>query len=501
MYYPRSFLKFILLGFLLVSLPLLYALGELILSLDQLADAGPRGGAAGGAGGAREPAAVRAGDNARAHRAPASDSRRQRAARRLRSRAPGIPARRRRSSRCCRSSAEQLAALDALTDSESRLHKLLTMPQRSADTQTQLADGYARLADRTQAMLAASNQLTERAIERLQEIATQGRQKWLYLALATAAIALALAILFAVLIARPIRQLDQAIRRMGTADFTHAIEVNGPQDLRYLGQRLEWLRSRLSDLEEQQNRFLRHVSHELKTPLTAVREGAELLRDNVGGKLSPEQQEIVRIVRENTLSLQKLIEDLLTYHQTRAMEPQTVGPVSMPDVVRRVLSEHKLAAFARMVTFDAAARARASSSATPTRSARSSTTSCRTRSSIRRARRRSWSRSASSRRLRGARRRRPRSRHRPRRARAHLRFVLPGHGRPSTAASRARASGSRSRASTRWRTAGASRCSIAPIGERGAHFRLWLPLARGDAGAQTRAGADAARDQRWRGRE
>ena len=37
MYYPRSFLKFILLGFLLVSLPLLYALGELILSLDQLA--------------------------------------------------------------------------------------------------------------------------------------------------------------------------------------------------------------------------------------------------------------------------------------------------------------------------------------------------------------------------------------------------------------------------------------------------------------------------------
>ena len=224
--------------------------------------------------------------------------------------------------------AEPLAALDALTDSESRLHKLLTMPQRSAETQVQLADGYARLADRTQTMLTATNQLTESAIERLQEIATQGRQKWLYLALATAAIALALAILFAVLIARPIRQLDQAIRRMGTADFTHRIEVNGPQDLRYLGQRLEWLRSRLHDLEEQQNRFLRHVSHELKTPLTAVREGAELLRDNVGGKLSPEQREIVRIVRQNTLSLQKLIEDLLTYHQTRAMEPQAVGPVS-----------------------------------------------------------------------------------------------------------------------------------------------------------------------------
>jgi two-component system sensor histidine kinase GlrK len=201
-------------------------------------------------------------------------------------------------------------------------------------------------------MLSATNRLTESAIERLQEIATQGRQKWLYLALATAAIALALAILFAVLIARPIRQLDQAIRRMGTADFGHRIEVNGPQDLRYLGQRLEWLRSRLHDLEEQQNRFLRHVSHELKTPLTAVREGAELLRDNVGGKLSPEQREIVAIVRQNSLSLQKLIEDLLNYHQTRALEPQAAVSVSMFEVVRRVLSEHKLAALARMVTFE-----------------------------------------------------------------------------------------------------------------------------------------------------
>ena len=42
MYYPRSFLKFILLGFLLVTMPLVYALGELILSLDRLQTQGQR---------------------------------------------------------------------------------------------------------------------------------------------------------------------------------------------------------------------------------------------------------------------------------------------------------------------------------------------------------------------------------------------------------------------------------------------------------------------------
>src|SRR6185369_11057211 len=76
-----------------------------------------------------------------------------------------------------------------------------------------------------QAMLAASSQLTQRAIERLQETATQGREKWIYVGLATVGIAIALAILFATLIARPIRQLDLAIRQMGSADFTHGISV------------------------------------------------------------------------------------------------------------------------------------------------------------------------------------------------------------------------------------------------------------------------------------
>ena len=351
MYYPRSFLKFILLGFLLVSLPLVYALAELIFSLERLQAQGQEAVAqAAQAGRASLQLLEQASTLERIVRqyliledvALLDDYGRVRQEFRQTARQLAL----------LPLDNSQLAALDALGDDESRLHKLLAITQRNLEGQTRLADGYARLVDGAQATLAAANQLTERAIDRLDETASQGRQKWLYLALATAGIALALAITFAVLIARPIRQLDQAIRRMGTADFTHAIEVNGPQDLRYLGQRLEWLRSRLHELEEQQNRFLRHVSHELKTPLTAVREGAELLRDRVAGDLTPGQWDIVRIVRDNTLQLQKLIEDLLTYHQTRAVGPQTLGPVALPDLIARVIKEQKLAALARRITFD-----------------------------------------------------------------------------------------------------------------------------------------------------
>ncbi|MEO6564531.1 MAG: ATP-binding protein [Casimicrobiaceae bacterium] len=352
MYYPRSFLKFILLGFLLVSLPLVYAMAELVLSLDRLSTQ------------SREEVlqAAQAGRSSRLLFEQATTL--ERIARQeiiledpalledyARVRQEFLQTTRQLS--LLPLETPQLGALDTLRTREAVLFEKLGTPQRSATAVRELADGYAALVEQTQSMLSATSQLTQRAIERLQDTAAQGREKWLYLALATIGIALALAIVFAVLIARPIRQLDQAIRQMGTADFAHAIEVNGPQDLRYVGQRLEWLRTRLRDLEQQQNRFLRHVSHELKTPLTAVREGAELLRDNVGGRLTPEQKEIVRIVRENTLSLQKLIEDLLTWHQTRAMEPATLGPVHLQEVVQRVLREQKLAAVARLVTVEA----------------------------------------------------------------------------------------------------------------------------------------------------
>ncbi len=352
MYYPRSFLKFILLGFLLVSLPLVYALVELVLSLDRLATQSRQ-------------EVLQASQAARSSRVLFEQATTlERLARQeiiledtalledyARMRQEFLASTQQLSQLPL--SAAQLGALERIREREGKLFQMLGSQQRSTATVTELADGYASLVEQTQGMVNATTELTQRAIERLQETAQQGREKWLYVALATVALALLVAIVFAVLIARPIRQLDVAIRQMGTADFSHAIAVTGPQDIRYLGQRLEWLRTRLNELEQQQTRFLRHVSHELKTPLTAVREGAELLRDNVGGRLSPEQHDIVRIVRENTLSLQKLIEDLLAYHQARAAEPATVGPVPVADVVRRVLREQKLAAVARMITFDA----------------------------------------------------------------------------------------------------------------------------------------------------
>jgi len=149
---------------------------------------------------------------------------------------------------------------------------------------------------------------------------------------------------FTIVITRPIRQIDLAIRRMGSGELNAPVDVSGPEDLQYLGERLDWMRRRLLDLEQQKNRFLRHVSHELKTPLTAVREGAELLSDEVVGKLLPRQREIAEILRHNSIELQKLIEDLLSYSASQFHKVTLeLSPVHIRRVIDRVADDLSLA--------------------------------------------------------------------------------------------------------------------------------------------------------------
>ena len=159
------------------------------------------------------------------------------------------------------------------------------------------------------------------------------------------AVALGIALALARYIARPISEIDAAIRQLGGADFAQEIAVRGPEDLRYLGRRLDWLRRRLEEFETQKNRFLRHVSHELKTPLTALREGAELLNDKVAGPLTPSQAQIVGILRDNSVKLQRLIEELLDYqralHAAASLEMRTVV---LDEMVEDAARAHELAA-------------------------------------------------------------------------------------------------------------------------------------------------------------
>jgi two-component system sensor histidine kinase GlrK len=154
----------------------------------------------------------------------------------------------------------------------------------------------------------------------------------------------ALIVLFLLFVGRPMRQIDRAIRALGEGEFQTGISISGPRDIQTLGRQLEWLRDRLQENTEEKNKFLRHMSHELKTPLANIREGTELLLDGAVGKLDQRQQEVTSILRDNGIKLQKLIENLLTFSawqtKTAALE---LSEFELKPLLFSVLSQHRLA--------------------------------------------------------------------------------------------------------------------------------------------------------------
>lgn len=197
------------------------------------------------------------------------------------------------------------------------------LPGKHGGNQFASRRALAQSLDQALSGLPALSQLLEDAVRREVERRNQAlldeldQRRRLLTSQVIVAVALAavLALGFGMWLSRPLKQIEQAIGRLGGNRYDEAIAVQGPGDLRRLGMQLDWLRVRLAEVEADKARFVRHVSHELKTPLAALVEGVSLLEDEVPGPLSAQQREIAAILRQNTLSLRTQIEDLLRFNE------------------------------------------------------------------------------------------------------------------------------------------------------------------------------------------
>lgn len=342
-YYPRSFLKLILAGFSLVALPLIVVLIANAISVDQLANhsekavyqavqATQSGRALTEQINAMERSARQfmiLGDASVLEAYTAAHRNFKDTARRLST----LPL-----------DSAQRTRLDELTAAEQVLYDSFSETSPSPEKINRVVDEFVKLFDLARAIVAEGDKLIDREAQEMQVMAERIERVILWQLLALIPVAIFLVVGFTLLIAKPIRQIDEAIRLLGDGQFSNEITVDGPQDLEYLGDRLDWMRLRLIELEEQKNKFLRHISHELKTPLTALREGAELLCDQAVGPLNPQQREIAQILQGNGIRLQKLIEDLLNYHAAQFQKfDLSLSPVAIKPVIEQVVENQRLA--------------------------------------------------------------------------------------------------------------------------------------------------------------
>ena len=187
-----------------------------------------------------------------------------------------------------------------------------------------------------------SNELNTLNITHIKQAAQEARDIMIQ-SLVIIPISIAIAAIFIFLITSPLKKLTHSIFRLQQGSFDHEIKIVGSPEIQEIVQALENMRTRLQALELQKSSFIRHISHELKTPLAAIREGTELLYDHSVGELNAEQQEISHIIKDSVFRLQQHIEDLLDFNIVLdSTSLQDSESMQINDVVKQVLCDRKL---------------------------------------------------------------------------------------------------------------------------------------------------------------
>ena len=249
--------------------------------------------------------------------------------------------------------AEARKTLEELADLQGTIRlSVLSMPHGAADPDD-LARRFGELTGLANKVTQQSKAEIDGEVAALEQQTQRARRRLLWQTalllplMVTAIIAVTLAV------GRPLRALDRAISELGSGAVSHEISVSGPQDLERLGRQLEWLRGRLLDLANERSRFLRHMSHELKTPLANIREGTELLMDGAVGELDSNQREVTGILRENGIKLQRLIENLLSFSAWQTSSSSLdISEFRLRPLVKQVLENQQLTLLSQRVRLD-----------------------------------------------------------------------------------------------------------------------------------------------------
>jgi two-component system, NtrC family, sensor histidine kinase GlrK len=237
----------------------------------------------------------------------------------------------------------QLSKLSDLKINEIQLHHQIFAAIDENQKKANFLDQFQVLNQQAKGIIHSNNLIIDQVTSHLVSVSKSEQQRFFMQSLILIPIALFVIGLITVMVARPIKRMDTAIARLGKGEYQTSLQIEGPGNLSILGQRLEWLRIELLELKTQKQKFLQHISHELKTPLTAIREAAELLYDEVGGKLTSQQQEISFILRENSIRLQKMIENLLTFTRLESGKVELkLESTPIAELIDRVLMSHAL---------------------------------------------------------------------------------------------------------------------------------------------------------------
>ncbi len=152
---------------------------------------------------------------------------------------------------------------------------------------------------------------------------------------------------------RSLRTLSAATGAVEAGSFREPIPVDAEDEIGELARSFNTMASRLHQMDETKREFFARISHELRSPLTSVREAAHLLQDGIPGALNPKQARVVGIISRSCDRLLRLVNQILELSRVQAgLLPLQRQRVDLDRIVSRGLEELRPQADEAGVTLD-----------------------------------------------------------------------------------------------------------------------------------------------------
>lgn len=155
-----------------------------------------------------------------------------------------------------------------------------------------------------------------------------------------------LAMLFVVLLIvarlmKPIKSLEQGARAIGEGQFDYRVEIKTKDELEDLGATFNKMAKGLKRLQELKNEFVFVATHELRTPVTAIKGYLSMMFES-GMANEPKISQYLKPVQKASEDLSKLVDNLLEVARSEAGRLKVeVGPQDIVKAVKDVFEEIK----------------------------------------------------------------------------------------------------------------------------------------------------------------
>jgi signal transduction histidine kinase len=135
---------------------------------------------------------------------------------------------------------------------------------------------------------------------------------------------------------QPLRDMAAAVRRMEVGDYTSRVHTHSRDEVGQLANAFNRMSAELELLERSRRDLVANVSHELKTPITAIRAHLENLADGI----EQPDRDTLQVMLGQTERLGRLVDQLLDLSKLESGEvPLQLEPVALAPMVERVISE------------------------------------------------------------------------------------------------------------------------------------------------------------------